>query len=50
MMDLLFWTVAMAALCFVLCIGSGICNLIMWAAERRVVRRPMATYRRRVTR
>jgi len=48
MMDLLFWTVAMAALCFLLCIGCGICNLIVWIADLRRARRPMARYRRRV--
>ena len=47
-MELMFWVIAMAALCFVLCLGSAICNVIMWIADLRRARRPMARYRRRV--
>jgi hypothetical protein len=47
-MELMFWVIAMAALCFALCLGSGICNVIMWIADLRRARRPMARYRRRV--
>ena len=44
MIELIFWTVMMIGLLLLLCIGSAICNVIVWFADRR--RRPMATVRR----
>jgi len=42
--ELLFWAVMMIGLMLFLCIGSAICNAIVWFSDRR--HRPMATVRR----